>query len=1014
MKLLNLFTFAVRRLVNQRLLALCLLVGLIAAAAFASAVPSYVDLAQGRVLQQRLQLLGIKANGGRGATEPFAVKYNHLSLGKDFIDEAGYKKLDDFVTARRDWFVLPSTDVGRYTASDRYRVYPRDATKAKYTENNSAQPTLLDPHPTQNELMYVSFDWLQNMESHIKLDEGVFPQLTPEDQPIEVMVERRLSNDAGIHAGDTYTVIITEKSTVAVDLKTTKDQYIEHPVQVKVTGVWRANDERESFWLVIPLGFREVFAVNKETFFQRIIAKSPDDIRMALWQVDLDEREFNVNSVDDLLYYANLVKTQAHALNPNFDLESRMLIALDRFRKTADELTLLLVIFGLPSFVMVLYFIALVGGMVVRQQESEIAMLRSRGATTLDVVVLYVFQGLTLGGLAIAIGVPLGGLFAALIANTRAFLDFGLSSDLLASVRWSQSSLKLATAAVGVGLVATVIPAISAASRNIISYSANRNRGSVRPFWQRAYLDVILLVPCAYGYWQLHNAGRIGVVDFTGEAIGATALNNADPFSDPLRFLLPALFITAVGLVVARILPWICGLLARLLGSLDVGTRVVTPIFLALRELARSSQEYLGPLVLLIFTLGIAVYGASTAKTLNDHLAETAYFNVGADARLEERGESNKPSASDGVPGRGPTTTPEQDAEPELWTFKPVEDHLQIPGVQNVARVAFMDGLPKTLRGGNTDRARLIAIDRPAYQQIGINAFREDFAAGQSFGAMMNALGSASNSLLIQRQFATENALGVGDKLALNFMIDRATVPITFTIKGIFDYFPMYTPDLVDLKKKNLREFPFVADINYVFESIGKEVPYDVLFKLSPKLTGFDVAREASDREFVVWSIYDARLKIRDEQLRPERQGLLGMLSAGFLLVTALTLIGFAVYTVLSFRRRSVEIGVLRALGLSSGQMAAYVILLQLLIVISGAASGIGLGVLVSKLFIPFLQVGGSLIADVPSFLPKIAWDEITLAYVGLGIALVVALGGTLWFLRRLRAFEAIKLGMTV
>ncbi len=1013
MKLFNLFTFALRRLINQRLLALCLLIGLIAAAAFASAVPSYVDIAQGRVLQQRLQLLGVKANGGRGATEPFAVKYNHLSLGRDFIDQAGYQKLDDFVTSRRDWFVLPSLDVGRYASSDRYRVYASGDTKSLYTANDASKPTLLDPRPIQNELMYVSFDWLQNIESHVKLDEGEFPKLAAEGQPIEVMVERRLSNENGIRAGDTFTVIITEKTTVAVDLKTTKEINIEHPVAVKVTAVWRAIDERDSFWLVIPLGFREVFAVNKETFFQRVIPKSPEDIRMALWQVDLDEREFNVSKVDDLLYYANLVKTQAHELNGSFDLESRMLIALDRFRKTADELTLLLVIFGLPSFVMVLYFIALVGGMVVRQQESEIAMLRSRGATTLDVIILYVFQGLILGGVAVALGVPLGGLFAALIANTRSFLDFGLSADLLANVRWSQNSLKLATGAVSVGLVATIVPAVGAASRNIISYSANRNRGNMQPFWQRAYLDFLLLIPCAYGYWQLRNSGRLGLVDLTGEAIGTTALGNADPFSDPVRFLLPALFITAVGLVVARIVPWVCGLLARLLGSLDVGSRLITPLFLALRELARSAQEYLGPLVLLIFTLGIAVYGASTAKTLNDHLAETAYYGVGADARLEERGESNKPSAADQSFQRTPTT-PEQDAEPELWTFKPVEEHLQIPGVQGVARVAFMDGLPKTLRGGNTDRAHLLAIDRPNYQQVGISAFRSDFAGGESFGGLMNDLGSAPNALLIQRQFATENTLKVGDKLAIEFLIDRAKVPITFTINGIFDNFPMYTPDLVDLKKRNLREFPFVANIGYVFESIGKEVPYDVLFKLAPNFTGFDLAREASDREFVVWSIYDARLKIRDEQLRPERQGLLGMLSAGFLLVTALTLVGFAVYTVLSFRRRSVEIGVLRALGLGSGQMAVYVILLQVLIVGAGAGAGVGLGVVVSQLFIPFLQVGGSLIADVPSFLPKIAWDEITLAYIGLGLALFIALAGTLWFLRRLRAFEAIKLGMTV
>jgi putative ABC transport system permease protein len=150
---------------------------------------------------------------------------------------------------------------------------------------------------------------------------------------------------------------------------------------------------------------------------------------------------------------------------------------------------------------------------------------------------------------------------------------------------------------------------------------------------------------------------------------------------------------------------------------------------------------------------------------------------------------------------------------------------------------------------------------------------------------------------------------------------------------------------------------------------------------------------------------------MRIEQSRPERQGMFGMLSASFVFITVLTLTGFAVYALLSFRRRSIEIGVMRAMGLSGGQMALYVIFLQTFVVLLGAAIGGGLGVLVSRLYVPFLQLGGTLLKSVPPFFVRLAWTDTLLFYVALMIALGVVIGGSMVFLRRLKVFEVVKLG---
>jgi hypothetical protein len=73
--------------------------------------------------------------------------------------------------------------------------------------------------------------------------------------------------------------------------------------------------------------------------------------------------------------------------------------------------------------------------------------------------------------------------------------------------------------------------------------------------------------------------------------------------------------------------------------------------------------------------------------------------------------------------------------------------------------------------------------------------------------------------------------------------------------------------------------------------------------------------------------------------------------------------------------------------------------------------AGAGAGILAGRLFVPFFQVTGKLVAEVPAFYIRIAWTELALVSVAIAAAFAVAIAVTLLFLRRMRAFEAIKLG---
>jgi putative ABC transport system permease protein len=153
---------------------------------------------------------------------------------------------------------------------------------------------------------------------------------------------------------------------------------------------------------------------------------------------------------------------------------------------------------------------------------------------------------------------------------------------------------------------------------------------------------------------------------------------------------------------------------------------------------------------------------------------------------------------------------------------------------------------------------------------------------------------------------------------------------------------------------------------------------------------------------------------IVDVQSQPERQGLLGFLFIGFATAALLTVLAFLLHMVFSFQRRMIELGVLRAAGLSMGQMTGYLIWELTFLIMIGGVIGTVLGHLASMTFIPFMQIGREAADLIPPFKVLIAWDSIYQIYGMFAILFGLTLIVSIVLLRRMRIFQAIKLGETV
>jgi putative ABC transport system permease protein len=420
-------------------------------------------------------------------------------------------------------------------------------------------------------------------------------------------------------------------------------------------------------------------------------------------------------------------------------------------------------------------------------------------------------------------------------------------------------------------------------------------------------------------------------------------------------------------------------------------------LLMAARHLARTPQFYNTPLILLVLTLSLSAFTASLAHTLDDHLFAQTYYSAGADVRFLEMGEGTQRSIGEmfSRDQNEEGATAEEDLGPR-WFFLPVSEYLDVPGVEKVARVGRYTAIANV--GSGRISGIYMGVDRADFQRVGY--WRADFSSS-SLGELMNALAVKRQGVLVSESFLRENVLSIGDDIRVEVASYSDRTEMDLTIVGKFRYFPTWYPSEGPL---------FVGNLDYFFEEAGGQYPYQVWLDAQEKA---DLQAMAGELDIQSYDWEAPPLEISEIQKLPERQGLFGLLSVGFASAALLTVMGFFLYALFSFQRRFIEFGVLRAVGLSSRQMSAFLGWEWAFLILMGGALGTILGGWVSKFFIPFLQIGADEASRIPPYQVDIAWTAVFRIYALFGLLFVVALIALIVMLRRMRIFEAVKLGQT-
>ncbi|MBW5446833.1 FtsX-like permease family protein [Cohnella sp. CFH 77786] len=909
------------------------LLGLTVAAAFAMSIPMYADGTLKRLVAGTLQ----------EKTKGLPPASLYLKYQPSDMEDGDAQALED----ANAWIegALPGK-IG----------FPALAYSARFGLPMSAVRSADARQGASGRLVRMELAWQSGISDLAELTEGKMPRDGVRDGFVEAAALGETMNRYGWKIGDTFTYIAKDRGG-----KTKR-------LAVRIVGVYKLKDETD---LRLAIDGKEKLAetllVSASTMTDTLLGTSKLVLGSAGWYYAFDLQDIRIRDLSPLIDQLQRLEITLNGMLEDTKVNLSFLGMLQEFRQTSLMLQAMLFALAAPVLAMVLYFITLCARQSLIRQRGEIAVLQSRGASPRQISALYAIEAAMLGAAALLAGPALAWYLAKAIGSSGGFLAFVGRKSI--PVGFTPAAWLFGGVAALLAVAATIAPIRAYAGTSVVQHAQSRARADQPPIWQRFYLDVALLAASAAG-WYLLRTGRLAAAD-TGGAAGADTIQ-------PAIFVIPALLIFASGLVCLRLFP----LLLRIWNAL-AGRRMPVALYLTLTQLSRSAAVFYPIMILLILTIGLGVYDASAARTIDRNASDRVNYQYGSDAVLQTAWES---------------VQDENDANKLYYTEPPFGAYRNLPGVASATRVMKAGGAKVEIGGKSAGTALVVGIDNADFYRAAW--FRDDLYPYPPY-LYLDALGSAEQAALVSDGFAKRYGLKEGDLLRVSVGYGNEEA-VDLAVVGIVPYWPSLYPD----------ESPFiVANLEYLYRQIEK-IPYEVWLDLEDGAKLAPVLETLADRGIAVTKADDARGELIARRNHPAQGGVYGILSLGFLITLLVSFLGYLIFWLFALSRRVVQLGILRATGLTRGQLTGMLLFEQLFTTGLSVAVGIGLGSLASRLFLPFLQeAAGDGARQVPPFRVVFEAEDTLKLYAATGIMLGAGACLLILQLRRLRVSQAVKLG---
>ena len=928
--------FVLNKLFNKRWMAVCLLIGNLLLIAVAATNPTYSSAILQRTLTKMLSQT-LTEDNVYPAKITVRGSVNSVMSTEENLKEMGNAVLDAKALPER-------TGIDANLIVEEYSVNLPGAVLQGPRGNGKSRG--------------ISLGYLTDFKEHSQIIAGSYPNPDAlQDGVIEAVSSQRLLLQLDLQLGDEL-----ELKQLQPDGQT--------PYMVKIVGVYDPGEGNELYWN----GAGEVLSSNllidqgiyDELFAQGGTYPYGQGFRCSIY---LDYLSIAPGDVDDASQAISGFKAK-YSSSKIVKNSENLVEQLDQYRLEESRLNGTLTVLQVPIFVLLAAFIFMVSKQMLELEENEIAVLKSRGFGVKHIISVYVLRAVLLGCAGFVLGYPLSFLLCSVLGASNAFLEFVQRSAL--PVHFVGRSLVFALIAMVVACGAMTLPVLRYTKLSIVQQKVKKQTGNQVPWWQKAFVDVILLVFSLYALYSFNNQQE------------QLARQMAEGGSlDPLLYFSSSVFIVGAGLLGIRMVPYLIKLV-YMLGQKWWRPATYTSFLRVLRT--RNDQSFI--MLFMILTISLGIFNMTTARSVNGNGEAQIVYQNGADVVVREMWEKANGGNSDTY------------VEPSYQKYTSVE------GVESYTKVYMSDKavIPST-SGTDINNVTLMGINT---KEFGQTADFDETLMPYHWYYHLNAISQNSEAVLLSSSFQTEKGYKLGD--VINYKVENTL------FKGIVYGFVDYWPGFVTTTKVETETGEIVEGANYLIvthlSALQAEMgvqPYQIWLNMEGSSQPvYQFAKEKTVR-FALFR--DTSSDLIDLKNEPVYQGTNGVLTSNFIIVLLLCSVGFLIYWILSIRSRELQFGIFRAMGMSMGEIITMLVCEQLLISGSAIVIGVGVGSLATKLYLPLIQLAYS--ADnriLPIRMISYSSDGVKL-FAAVGLMIVVCMAVLAWLISKIRIAQALKLG---
>ncbi len=719
-------------------------------------------------------------------------------------------------------------------------------------------------------LRYITMRYQQNVNDHIKLDQGRMPDhttdtITTSDNPpqqlkvIEIAMSQATADSLHVKLGDTIPM-----------LPDTDDRLTRVPngeglplLALRVVGIISVPNPNDDYWYSQPEidqaaveddgNNTRVYAtaIFSPSEYSDILRDTSPGLMDYTYRYYVNPSRFNAGIFGTLAADMRRLDAQYGSVFSGppsaISVTSQLSKILNQFAQQR-RLTISILSLGVIGLLVIaMATIGLVAAFIAENRRDTIRLLRGRGASAWQILSTQAFEGLLLGIPAAIVGVGIATLF----------------------VRSRTSLLSIYAAA---GIVIITILLLLAALWPL----ARRGLGTLErddvPIRQtsvrRIAIEIFVVVVAVLGIYLLRRRGLAG--DSSDAAVGGF---------DPYLAAVPVLLGLATGLIVLRLYSLPIRLLAW-----NASYRSDLVPFLGFRRVARQSSAAAVPLLVILLSIAISVFSSVMMHSIDVGQVNTSWQTVGADYRIDTVGPS---------------------AIPSYFTLD------KVPGIKTSAAASLQQNLVLAEDQPLFGTFNLLAIDTAAYENVvkgtpvdpHFNAELLSQQTGADVGTPKSPI-----PIVVSSRWVT----GAAPKLGDHFSVMFGQKPVAFVISDVRDRF-------VGVSSTS----PFAIVALPSLQSIlgARDVEPTSIFVRAPN-TSEQAIKDAIDAQYApvtVTSRADLYARVHDS---PLISGSARGFEIGIALSAAYSALAVVIALALGSRSRIRDLTYLRTLGLTGRQVS--------------------------------------------------------------------------------------------